>query len=88
MSAIIIFFKQYGKLGLIIIGLEGVGYGINQLNVWNWLTDFFVLLRMSTRPLDFMWDFQTSWQIITVMISVLTIFYSFKAIMIIKNQFD
>lgn len=82
------FLKNYGVYGLIILALRGIGEAIDATGVWNFLTNFFVLLRTVIKPLTFMWDFGTSYLLINLCLGLLIVFYGFKATLIIKNVFS
>lgn len=82
------FLKNYGIYGLIIIALRALGLAIDKSGVWDYLTVFFVTLRTLVKPLDFMWDFGTSYLLINLCLSLLILVYGFKAVMLVKGIFD
>lgn len=79
--------KNLAIFSTLIIALKVFGLLIDKLPIWAWLTQFFVFIRTITRPLDFLWHFETSWQIIGLILSILTAYSFVQAYLIIRNNF-
>lgn len=74
-------------ISIIVSVLYFVGNGLNDAWLVPHLTDFFVLLRTVTSPLDFLWDFSTSITLIGLSLGMLLAYYSIKAVITILNIF-
>ena len=74
-------------ISIIVSVLYFVGNGLNDVWLIPRLTDFFVLLRTITKPLEFFWDFTTSIHLIGLSLGLLLAYYSIKAVITILNIF-
>lgn len=74
-----------GIVILTISALTLLGNVINDFFFIQWLTTFFVLIRTLIKPLTFIWDFQTSFYLIGLSLSILISYFTFKAFLVIKN---
>ncbi len=72
--------------GIIITILTVFSNWINNLIIWEYLTQFFVFLRQIIRPMDWLWDFETSWTILGVALSIAIAYLPIKAALIVKNN--
>ena len=72
---------------LLIIVLTWFGNLLNDYFVVDFLTQFFVLLRTVVKPLDFLWDFDTSFTLISWSLSIYLIYIGFKAFLTVRNIF-
>lgn len=81
------FLKNTIILSSIIFGLRILGGYINKLSIWDYLTQFFVFIRTLTAPVNFIWDFDTSWQIITIILGILIAYSAFQAILIVRDNY-
>lgn len=88
LNFILEFLKKYGLAGMILLGLTALGTVINEVVKWVWLTNFFIILRVAIKPLEFMWDFNTSFIILGASMTIMGAIYTFKAIRVIKALFD
>lgn len=80
--------KNLAIISLITSALAGIGYIINQTGIWDWLTHFFVFLRSIVKPMSFLWDFDTTFQILGLALSIMSAIYTLKAALVIKNIFE
>jgi len=81
-------FKQIGVAGLVVAGLLALGATLNAIIPWEWLTYFFALIRAVVRPLAFIWDFDSLFEVFGYVLSVLIGIWSFKAVLVVRNFFD
>lgn len=79
--------KNLAIISGIILGLKAIGSLINALPIWNWLTQFFIFIKMITAPLDFLWNFQTTWQIITTIFTILIAYSVIQGYLVIRDNF-
>lgn len=75
-------------MGLVLSGLLALGYALNQVIPWIWLTYFFVILRRLLLLFDFMWDTNTLITLVAISFSVQVIIWSFKATMAVVAFFN
>lgn len=81
------FLKNSAIIAAILVALRIVGEVVNNLTIWSYLTQFFVLIRKVVSPLDFFWSFDTSWQIIVVILGILVAYSSLQAFVIIRDNY-
>jgi len=79
--------KNVGIVSLIVSVWAIFSNFINNLFIWEYLTSFFVFMRMLFKPVEFLWNFDTSIEIITLILGILVAYSSFQAVMIIRNNF-
>lgn len=73
--------KNIGLFALVITGLSALGWGINALIPWQWLTYIFTIIRNLIDLLNFIWDIQTMWTLIGKVIAILILYWIFRATM-------
>jgi len=77
--------KQLAIGALVVFGLTMLGGSINEYLPWSWLTQFFALLRAVVRPVDFIWDTESLFKILSYVFSVLIGIWSFKAVLVVRS---
>lgn len=87
MSSLVQNIIRMAVLGVVLTALVILGNVLNNFLLVEYLTQFFVLVRTITKPLAFLWDFDTSFQLMGYSISVLISYWGIKAILTIKNYF-
>lgn len=70
---------------LLILGI--FGNFLNEAYLINYFTQFFVLLRTVIKPLEFFWDFETSFSLIGWSLSLLILYWTVKIFIVIQNIF-
>lgn len=65
-----------------------LGYTINHVVPWVWLTYFFVLLRQLLSIFSFMWDTNTLITLVAISFSVQVAIWAFKATMVVVAFFN
>lgn len=78
------FLARIAMVILSVSALTLLGNIMNDFFFVAWLTNFFTLLRTIVRPLTFIWDFDTSWTLIGLSLSILISYFIFKAFLVIK----
>lgn len=81
------FLKNTALISVILLALRGLGGVVNNLAIWDYLTQFFVLIRKVVSPLDFLWSFDTSFEIITIILGILIAYSSLQAFVIIRYNY-
>lgn len=81
------FLKNTALISAILLALRGLGGVVNNLAIWDYLTQFFVLIRKVVAPLDFIWSFDTSFEIITIILGILIAYSSLQAFVIIRDNY-
>lgn len=81
------FAKKYVFAIIVSSSLIALGVVFNKLFNWDMLGIFFAFLRNSVKPLDFIWDFDTSFVLIGKAISLFMAYFTFKIILLIKELF-
>lgn len=79
--------KTIGLIGLGLTGLAALGVIINILPVWDWLTNFFCIIKNAIRFIDFMWDTDTTLTVIGYMMSISVAYWTWRGIMIVVGWF-
>lgn len=79
--------KNLGIFIAIITALKVFGLLINALPIWNWLTQFFVFIKKMVSPVDFIWNFDTTSQIIVVILGILIAYSIVQGYIIIRDNF-
>jgi len=82
MTSIII---RVGLIALIYGVLVSLGNVINTYFLVELLTQFFCFLRSIVEPLDFLWDFDTSFILIGWSIGLFTLYFIVKVLLVIKS---
>lgn len=75
-------------VGVIIGGLIYLGNEIDKLVIWQWLTDFFSLIKKAIYSLDFIIDSETLIKIVGYSLKILIAYWSFKAIIWLSKYFN
>lgn len=73
---------------LIVSGLTALGAIINKLVNWNYLTQSFIILRQTAGYIDFIWDTETMFTVIGLSLSLLSAFYTFKIILLLRKLYN
>jgi len=71
--------RDIALVSVFITLLIAVGNGINYIIPWHWLTDLFSILKFFTEQINFMWDTTSMWTIISMVLGLEIIFWSFTA---------
>jgi len=72
---------------LLLLSLSFFGSVLNETFLINYFTQFFVFLRTIIKPLNFLWDFETSFALIGWALSLFIAYWAIKIFIIIKNIF-
>ena len=72
----------------VVVGIYAIltvfGNLINNFFLKTYLTQFFVLLRTVVKPLNFLWDFDTSFTLLGLSISILVVYFILKSAFALK----
>lgn len=79
MSALINILKRIGLLAAILLALRALGYVVDTLVPWQYLTDFFSLLKVVIAPFDFLIDTTTLFLILSLVLLFYVAFWVYKA---------
>jgi len=79
--------KGIALMTILLTGLWGLGVVINNTLVWQWLTDFFTILRRFASGIDFFWDTDTMFTLIGVALGIQVAYWGFKAYLWIIHYF-
>lgn len=87
MNELIKIFKNIGILSLIIAGLGILGTTINRIIPWQWLTNFFIIIRNLLKSIDFIIDTNTLIVLIGSSLSITIAYWTYKGTMFVISKF-
>lgn len=77
-------------LGIITLGIAALsilGAAVNAIIPWQWITDFFSIIKHFANIADFMWDTTTLFILISLSLSILIAYWLFKGTMAVIRYF-
>lgn len=87
MSELIKIFKNIGILSLIIAGLTLLGSIVNSIIPWQWLTNFFVIIRNLLESIDFLVATDTLITLVTLSLIMTGAYWTFKGTIFVISKF-
>lgn len=90
MSEIIKILKNIALITIIVLMLSGLGTLINNaIGIgWNYLIDFFSIIKRAVNIIDFMWDTTTLWTLVGIQLLIQVILITYEATLTIINRFS
>lgn len=73
-------FKDIALLSLYVSLAVGLGWSLNALIPWSYLTIFFSILKYFTAQINFMWNTSLMWSCVSVVLSAEIIYVSWPLI--------
>lgn len=90
MNEVVKILKNIALISIVILMLSGLGTLINNaIGIgWDYLTDFFSIIKRTVNIIDFMWDTDTLWLLIGINLTIQIILVSYDATITIINRFS
>lgn len=79
--------KNVAIVAVLISGLGTLGLTINAIVPWEWLTNFFVLIRYFANLFAWIWDVQTTFTLLASALSIQVAIWILKGSLTIINYF-
>lgn len=77
---------RIGLPAFLYLVLVGIGNAVD-LALKNYLVQFFVFLRSVVAPLNFIWNFDTTFTLLGLTLTLFIAYFSFKVFLTLKNLF-
>lgn len=71
--------RDVALVAVFISLLMVLGNGLNYVIPWTWLTSLFDILKFFNSQISFMWDVNSMWTIISMVLGLEIIFWAFTA---------
>lgn len=81
MGSIVNILKNIGLFALVVSALGVLGWGLNAIIPWGWLTIIFAIAYKLLNLISFMWDIETLWQVLGYALNIMIIYWLFRATM-------
>lgn len=71
--------RDVALVSVFITLLLALGNGLNYVIPWQWLTYMFSILKFFSSQISFMWDVTSMWTVVSMVLGLEIIFWSFTA---------